>query len=180
MRIKYSLMKLSFRPATEEDAEALLAIYAPYVHDTAISMEYDVPSVEEFRGRIRTISRKYPYIVACDASGTIVGYVYAHRFHERMGYQYSAEMSIYVKLGLHGQGVGKALYGQIEPKLQAMGVAVLYACISKTPRNPDLHLTDASIRFHEKMGYHLCGTFTHCTYKFGLWYDIVYMEKALY
>ncbi len=180
MCIEYSSMKLSFRPATEEDAEALLAIYEPYVNDTAITMEYDVPSVEEFRGRIRTISKKYPYIVACDASGTIVGYVYANRFHERIAYQYSAEMSIYVKLGLHGQGVGKALYGQIEPKLKAMGMVVLYACISKTPRNPDLHLTDASIRFHEKMGYHLCGTFTHCTYKFGLWYNMIYMEKALY
>ena len=180
MCIKYSFMKLSFRPATEEDAEELLAIYAPYVRDTAISMEYDVPSVEEFRRRIRTVSAHFPYIVACDTDGAAVGYVYAHKFHERIGYQFSAEMSIYVKQGIHGQGVGKALYGQIEPKLRAMGMAVLYASISTSPRNPDPHLTDASVRFHEKMGYHLCGTFTHSTYKFGLWYNMIYMEKALY
>ena len=111
-------MKLSFRPATEEDAEELLTIYAPYVRDTAISMEYDVPSVEEFRRRIRTVSAQFPYIVACDTDGVAVGYVYAHKFHERIGYQFSAEMSIYVKQGFHGQGIGKALYGQIEPKLR--------------------------------------------------------------
>lgn len=40
------------RIATENDAEELLNIYAPYVEKTAITFEYEVPSVEEFRIRI--------------------------------------------------------------------------------------------------------------------------------
>ena len=40
------------RNATVEDAQALLDIYSYYVKDTAISFEYEVPSLEEFRDRI--------------------------------------------------------------------------------------------------------------------------------
>ena len=65
-----------------EDAEALLAIYAPYIRETAITFEYEVPSVEEFQNRIRTISEKYPYIVA-EEGGKIIGYSYAAPFHVR-------------------------------------------------------------------------------------------------
>ena len=50
------------RTVTEKDAHELLEIYRPYVEDTAITFEYDVPSVEEFAERIRRISANYPYI----------------------------------------------------------------------------------------------------------------------
>ena len=56
--------KLQIRVATKEDAEALLAIYAPYVEETAITFEYEVPSIEEFRCRIQETLKKYPYLVA--------------------------------------------------------------------------------------------------------------------
>ena len=58
---------------TEEDASALLKIYSPYVLETAISFEYLVPSLEEFRERIRTISAKYPSLKAVDERGSILG-----------------------------------------------------------------------------------------------------------
>ena len=53
---------MEIQNVTIEDAEELLDIYAPYVKDTAITFEYDVPSVEEFRQRIVNISDRYPYI----------------------------------------------------------------------------------------------------------------------
>ncbi len=172
-------MDIAFRGASEEDAKRLLEIYAPYVRDTAITMECHEPSVEEFGGRIRTISQSYPYLVAVDEKGTIVGYAYAHAFNEREAYRYSAEMSIYLDGGVHGKGLGSRLYGEMEMRLRKMGIKVLYAKISTTPRSEDPYLTDASVRFHGKMGYHLCGTFTNCCYKFGLWYNIICMEKSL-
>ena len=52
------------RTALVEDAKELLSIYAPYVRNTAITFEYDVPSLEEFQGRIEATLKKYPYIVA--------------------------------------------------------------------------------------------------------------------
>ncbi|MEI3202240.1 MAG: GNAT family N-acetyltransferase [Lachnospira eligens] len=67
---------MEIQNVTIEDAEELLDIYAPYVKYTAITFEYDVPSVEEFRQRIVNISDRYPYIKAVD-NGQIVGYAYA-------------------------------------------------------------------------------------------------------
>lgn len=58
--------KRTFRVARPEDAEALLAIYAPYVEETAITFEYEVPSVEAFRARITHTLATYPYIVAVE------------------------------------------------------------------------------------------------------------------
>ena len=66
-------MKLLIRRVTPEDAEALLDIYAYYVKYTAISFEYDVPEVDEFRRRIEEISPRYPYIIA-ETEGKIVGF----------------------------------------------------------------------------------------------------------
>ena len=65
--------KIRFRLAHADDAEKLLDVYAPYVENTNISFEYEVPTVEQFRQRIETISAKFPYIVAL-ADDEIVGY----------------------------------------------------------------------------------------------------------
>ena len=86
---------MRIRPATPNDAVKLLDIYAPYVTDTAITFEYEVPTLEEFRRRIEHISKKYPYLVA-EEDGDIVGYVYASSFKERDAFQWAVETSIYV------------------------------------------------------------------------------------
>ena len=96
------------RIATVEDAEAILDIYQYYILNTAITYEYVVPSIEEFRGRIQNTLEQYPYLV-CERDGEIVGYAYASRLHPRAAYDYSAESSIYVRHGLTKGGVGKEL-----------------------------------------------------------------------
>lgn len=65
--------ELTFRVARPEDAAALLAIYAPYVEETAITFEYEVPSVEAFRARIAHTLATYPYIVAVEAQPANAG-----------------------------------------------------------------------------------------------------------
>ena len=65
--------KRTFRVARPEDAEALRTIYAPYVEETAITFEYEVPSVEAFRARIAHTLATYPYIVAVEAQEANAG-----------------------------------------------------------------------------------------------------------
>lgn len=96
-----------FRLATLDDAPALLSIYAPYVEKTAISFEYDVPSLDEFRRRIADISRKYPYLVAEDENGQLLGYAYTHTFIARKAYDHCAESTIYLALDARKHGLGK-------------------------------------------------------------------------
>lgn len=172
-----------FREATPGDALALRAIYAPYVSDTAVTYEYEVPSIAEFGARIRHTLERFPYIVAAETSadGTerITGFAYAGPFHEREAYRRSAEISIYLAQSERGHGLGTLLYAELERRLSERGFTTLYACIAATHRNPDAHLTDASIRFHKKMGFTATGRFSRCAHKFGVWYDMVYMEKHI-
>ena len=98
---------ITIRPAQLADTEKLLEIYAPYVTDTAITFEYDVPSLEEFENRIENTLLMYPYLV-CEIDGVIVGYAYAGPFKGRKAYQYSCEVSVYVDDKKHHRGVGKA------------------------------------------------------------------------
>ena len=103
------------------DAEKLLAIYAPYVEETAISFEYEVPSVDVFRNRIEQISAKYPYIKAV-VDGKIAGYAYAAGFKDRKAYDWSVETTIYIRKDCRQMGLGKALYENLEKLLKEMGI----------------------------------------------------------
>jgi L-amino acid N-acyltransferase YncA/RNAse (barnase) inhibitor barstar len=168
---------LQIRVAREEDAEQLLAIYAPYVEETAITFEYDVPSLTEFQERIRETLKKYPYLVA-EREGEIVGYVYAGSFHKRAAYDWSVETSIYVRKGQGGQGIGKSLYEALELALFLQHVLNLNACIACAEKE-DEYLTRDSLCFHQNLGYRLAGKFQACGYKFGRWYGVVWMEKHI-
>lgn len=169
--------EIKIRPATEADAAEILNIYAPYITDTAITFEYDVPTLEEFTGRIRHTLEKYPYLVAVRDS-EIIGYAYAGAFYGRAAYDWSAETTIYVKKGCRHSGVGKLLYQALETALKAQNIINLYACIGY-PEEDDEYLTKNSKQFHEHLGYRLIGEFRKCGYKFGRWYHMVWMEKMI-
>jgi L-amino acid N-acyltransferase YncA len=165
------------RTATAADAAELLSIYSPYVTDTAITFEYDVPPIEEFRNRILSTQKKYPYLVAESGCG-ILGYAYAGSFNSRPAYDWSAEVTIYIQQNLRRQGIGGNLYCALETALSAMHILNLYACVAY-PEALDEHLTKDSVAFHKHCGYSILGRFHKCGYKFGKWYDMVWMEKFL-
>lgn len=169
---------INIRTATPDDAEAILTIYAPYIEDTAITFEYVVPSLKEFRERITQTLKKYPYLVATDENGTILGYAYASRFRTRKAYDWCAEVSIYIRQNVHGQGIGKALYAELEERLNNMGILNAIACITWKD-TPNEYVTHDSPNFHLHLGYKRCALFHKCGFKFGQWFDMIYMEKML-
>ena len=168
---------MHIRIAAPEDAPTLLAIYTPYVTDTAITFEYAVPSLSEFTERVRTTLQKYPYLVA-EKDGRIAGYAYAGAFHPRAAYAWTAEASIYLDRSLRHRGLGEQLYGALEQVLRMQNILNLNACIA-VPEEDDPYLTRNSLGFHTHMGYRLVGEFSHCGYKFRRWYNMVWMEKLL-
>ena len=168
---------IHIRTASPDDAAALLAIYAPYVLETAITFEYDVPSTEEFVRRITHTLEKYPYLVA-EKDHTILGYAYAGPFHERAAYDWAVETSIYVDENLKHSGIGRLLHDALENALKKQGILNMNACIACTPTE-DPHLNNNSVEFHTHMGYRLVGEFYQCGYKFRTWYNMVWMEKQI-
>ncbi|MDD3470768.1 MAG: GNAT family N-acetyltransferase, partial [Thermoguttaceae bacterium] len=100
---------ITVRMATPRDAKEIVAIYARYVQSTAISFEYEVPSVSEFTRRITKTLDQYPWLV-CVHHGSIVGYACAHQFCARSAYQWNAELTIYMDQFHTGNGIGSLLY----------------------------------------------------------------------
>lgn len=169
--------EIHIRVAALEDAEEILSIYTPYILDTAITFEYEIPSVEEFRERIRSTLSRYPYFVAVK-DDNIIGYAYASALKGRKAYDWSIETSIYLKQDCRGLGVGRQLYEKLEQTLKIQGVRNVNACIAYTEEE-DSYLTNDSMYFHEHLGYQLIGTFHKCAYKFDKWYDMIWMEKMI-
>jgi len=165
------------RTVSPEDAQELLSVYAPYVENTAISFEYEVPSVDEFRSRIEKTLQKYPYVAAVQGD-EIVGYAYLGPFVGRAAYDRSAETTIYLKESSKRQGLGRKLYQALEESAAEMGILNLYACIGY-PEEEDEYLTMNSVEFHAHLGFRMVGKFYKCGYKFGRWYSMVWMEKLI-
>lgn len=165
------------RVATTQDAPALHAIYAPYVENTALTLEHVAPTVAEFAQRITDTLKSYPYLVA-EVGGAPVGYAYASRFRTRRAYDWSVETSIYVDREVRGAGVGGSLYRALEQVLREQGVCNMCAC-AVYPHEPDEYANQNSACFHEHLGFRRVGEFENSGHKFGRWYNLLWMEKSL-
>ena len=163
-------MSLQLRLATEDDAEAVQAIYAPIVRDTTTSFEYDVPTIEVIQGRIRYTLEKYPYLV-CHDEGIVAGYAYASLLRSRKAYQWSAEASVYTHPDYYKRGIGRALYRALFAVLKAQGFFTVFTGI--TQPNP------ASIGFHEAMGFEAVGVYKNIGFKQGGWHDVAWYGMEL-
>ncbi len=160
---------IEIRSAQIEDAADLVAIYAPYVEQTAITFETQVPTVAEFANRIEQTLEKFPYLVAAE-EGQVLGYAYASTYKARAAYEWTVELSVYVQQEARGKGIGQQLYTALEEELEAHGFKNFLACI--TLPNPE------SIAFHEKNDYKQVAHFRKVGYKFGAWHDIVWYQKS--
>lgn len=162
--------ELMIRMAELKDAEEILEIYAPYVTDTAITFDYEVPTLEEFQGRMINTMKMYPYLVAV-YEGKIVGYCYVSQFKNKDAYDWSVESTVYVRRDFKGKGTGRTLYAKLEEILKMQHILNVNACIT--------YPHTESIAFHEKLGYQTVAHFHQCGYKLGVWHDMVWMEKML-
>jgi phosphinothricin acetyltransferase len=156
-------MTTKIRIATAFDGPQIHAIYAPAVSDLPTSFETEVPSVDEIVRRIDDTLAMYPYIVA-DRDGEVISYVYARRWRNRPAYDWDVEITVFVKDGYGGRGVGRAMYVALTRLLAAQGFVNAMAAITVP--------NDASTRFHESMGFHQAGVFPVCGFKLGGWHTV--------
>lgn len=161
---------MEIRLASVNDAGRILDIYAPYVEKTAVSFEYNVPTKEEMETRIKNVSSKYPWIVF-EEGNEILGYVYASKHRERSAYRWSVDVSIYIKEGCHGRGIGKALYTALFQILKYQGYYNAYAGIGLP--------NEKSVGIHEYFGFKQIALYSKVGYKFGKWYDTGWWELSL-
>lgn len=167
----------TIREVRLEDAAKLVEIYTYYVQNTAVSFEYAVPTVEEFKDRISHIIEKYPYLV-CEVNNRIVGYAYASAYSVRDAYAWTVATSIYLDKNYRRQGIGSVLYEELENRLREQGIVNMLAGVAYCEKE-DEYLSHDSFKFHSKMGYSKVAHFEAIGKKFDIWYDLLWMQKKL-
>lgn len=163
-------MSEHIRIATQDDAKEILYIYSYYIEATAITFEYELPSLDEFKKRIEKISSQYPWLVY-EVDHKIVGYAYASMHKERAAYQWNVELSVYISHHHQGYGIGKKLYRALISIVTYQGYYNAYGCIALP--------NEKSIALHKYFGFHEIGIFPKSGNKFNTWYDIIWFGKRL-
>ncbi len=163
---------IEIRPATTADAQAIAAIYAPYVESSAVSFEEEVPSAEQIAERMALKDGLYPWLIATSSEGSgVMGFACASRFRERPAYRFAVETSIYVAGDLQRNGVGRMLYDALIDTLEFQGFTQAIAAIALP--------NDASIKLHEAMGFFRAGIYREIGFKHGQWRDVGLWQREL-
>jgi L-amino acid N-acyltransferase YncA len=157
---------MSIRPFAAGDETAIGDIYNHYIRHTVITFEEAELTPMQVRERIEATTRRFPWLV-CEREGQIVGYAYASLWKQRAAYRHSAELTVYVRDGHTGQGLGQALYTALIEALRQQGDChVLLGCIALP--------NAASVALHERLGFVQAGRFREVGRKFDQWLDVGY------
>ena len=160
------------RPAAAQDLTAIQSIYAYHVLHGLASFEEEPPSVEEMRRRYEEVTAQgLPYVAAED-NGEVLGYGYCTLYRSRSAYRYTLEDAIYVRHGLQGKGIGKALLAELVARCQVLDYRQMIAVIGDSANA-------ASIALHASLGFVRAGNLRSSGYKFGRWVDSVLMQLPL-
>ena len=158
------------RPAAAGDAAGCLAIYAPFVLDTWVSFETEVPDAAEMARRISANSASHGWVVA-DVGGTIAGYAYGSAHRTRAAYASSCDVAIYVDPAYGRRGIGRALYAQLLPILAERGFHAAFAGIAQP--------NEGSVALHQAMGFEPVGIYREVGWKLGDWRDVSWWQRLL-
>ncbi|MBK7707187.1 MAG: N-acetyltransferase [Acidobacteria bacterium] len=160
---------MNIRNVTPEDAAMVVDVYNYYIKNTHHTFETEPVGAEEMARRIAEVTKDFPFLVAED-DGAIHGYAYASQFRLRQEFEFTAEVLIYVRNEAKQKGIGTALYSQLFDLLAETDIHAIVAGISFP--------NDASIRFHEKLGFEKVAHFKEVGYKLGRWVDVGYWELS--
>ena len=164
-------MDVRVEPLREVDIPACLDIYNHYVLHTSVSLEEQALTLAQYRQRVEDVLRAYPFIVARDAAGTVLGFAYLAAFNPRSAYRRSADLSIYVRADCLHAHVGSLLLMHIEGLARAQGIANIISIITGS--------NERSCAFHEKNGFVLEGVIHEAAMKFGVLEDVRFYRKKL-
>lgn len=159
-----------YRFAKPEDAAEMAAIHGPYVRNTAITFQVDMPNERFFLDQMMHLAPMYP-VVVCEDEGRVIGFAYAAALRAKEAYQWCVETTVYLDPACRRRGVGSELYGRLLALLTAQGFAAAYACVTVP--------NAASDALHARFGFKEVGRFPDAGYKLGKWHDVVWLHRPL-
>lgn len=165
-------INFSIRVAEEKDAQEVHDIYGAYVPGLNVTFTIDNPSVESYREKIVHTKERYPFFVAEDEKGKILGYVYGSTLRPHDAYKWNVESTIVLAPDAPRRaGIASALYNKFFESLKAQNYLYVYAVIVDT--------NEESLAFHKALGFTEVGHFVNAGYKKGNWLGIIWMTKFI-
>jgi L-amino acid N-acyltransferase YncA len=162
---------MDIRDAGESDLPGLLAIYNEVIATSTAIYSYLPTTLEErttwWRARI---AMGYPVLVAVDATG-VLGFSTFGDFRTWPGYRFTVEHSVHVRADTRGRGIGKELVKALFPRAAALNKHVMIAGVDAA--------NEASIRFHERLGFEKAGHLREVGHKFDRWLDLVFLQRPI-
>lgn len=163
---------MQIRDARLEDLAVILDIYNEVIATTTAVYNDDPLNPGEFAVWFQDrLEAGYPVLVAEDGDGRILGFSSFGDFRPRPGFRFTVEHSVHLAPEARGKGIGKALVSALFPRAQALGKHTMIGAVDAA--------NEASIRFHEKLGFIRVGTLPQVGFKFDRWLDLVYMQKFI-
>ena len=162
-------MEHHIRLATEHDLEQYAEIVNHYIENTAINFHDRPQSEDDWEATWQVLNERYPFLVADAGAGLITGIAYASPWKLRGAYEWTAEVSVYVRVGHERQGIGRVLSQRMLEIMDAQGYRAIVAVIALP--------NDASVALHQSLGFELRGTLERLGYKRGEWRDVSYWER---
>ena len=162
---------MEIRDAVATDADALAAIYNYYITDTIITFEETIVSGAEMEARRRAVvDARLPWIVAVEGE-RVVGYAYAGKWKDRIGYRHTVESSVYLAHDVTGRGTGSALYEELLRRLRRLPLHLVIGGVALP--------NEASVRLHERFGFVKVAHFNEIGRKFDRWIDVGYWQLTM-
>jgi L-amino acid N-acyltransferase YncA len=162
---------MPIRDANDDDVPGILAIYNDVIATSTAVYREDPATLDDrqqwFAGR-RT--QGYPILVAADDSG-IVGFATYGDFRPWPGYRFSVEHTVHVRADQRGRGVGTALMRVLVERAVDQGKHVMIGGVDAD--------NEASLRFHERLGFERVAHLRQVGFKFGRWLDLVFLQRIL-
>ena len=160
---------MDIRDAAESDLPGLLAIYNDVIATSTAIYSHVPVTLEDRKDWWRTrVALGYPVLVATGGAG-VLGFSTFGDFRTWPGYRFTVEHSVHVRSDARGRGVGKELVKALFPRASALGKHVMIAGVDAA--------NEASIRFHEQLGFEKTGHLREVGYKFDRWLDLVFLQR---
>ena len=159
------------RPVTVDDAAEICEIYNYYIENTVISFEYESVPIEEMSRRIKSTIESYPWIVY-EEQGKVLAYAYVNKYAVREAYKNTLEVTAYASKDCGEKGIGTKLYKHLFDLLDETTSTHSLISVIALPN-------EASVKFHEKLGFEKASHFKEVGYKFDQWIDVGYWQKML-
>ena len=158
------------RKIEEKDIEQCLNIYNFYIKESTATFECDTLNIDEFKERIKRITKNFPYLVY-EYENKVLGYAYLDYFIDRKAAFMSADLSIYIDPNARSKALGTQLLEKIIEIAPTYGIKNIISVVT-TDNLP-------SIKFHERNGFHKEGQINDIAFKFGKKLGVIYYKLVL-